>query len=119
MRLTSTVPDPAELPAYVTGGGAFVPAGVVRTNLAIFAPADGSVVSVSFSGSDGELPVLSQRQGNVPVALTTVSLDPGRSTELAVELLTAKRTASAPTLRTTPGSRELVPSIDVGCAANS
>lgn len=117
--LASAVPDPAGLPDYVTGGGVFAPEGVVRTNLAIYAPAGGSIVSVSLSGSDEELPVLSQRQADVRVALTTVSLDPGQSTELTVELLTAKQTLNAPTLRTTPGSREFVPRIDVGCAATS
>ena len=115
--LSSSVPDPAELPAYLTGGGVFTPEGVIRTNLAIYAPAGGSIVSVSLSGTDEELPVLSQRQADVPVALTTVSLDPAQSTELTVELLTAKQTVTTPTLRTTPGSREFVPSIDVGCAA--
>lgn len=115
--LTSAVPDPDGLPDYVTGGGVFTPEGVVRTNLAIYAPVGGSIVSVSLSGTEDEFPVLSQRQGDTPVALTTVSLDPARSTELVVEVLTAKQTISAPTLRTTPGSRELVPRIDVGCAA--
>jgi Protein of unknown function (DUF4012) len=115
--LASTVPDPRTLPAYLTGGGAFVPEGTIQTNLAVYGPSGGRIVGVS--GPEGEMPVLTQRQGDTPVSLVTVTLDPAESMQLELELVTGKQVGGPPTLRTTPGPRATVQTIEPGCAATS
>ncbi|TGO05801.1 Methyl-accepting chemotaxis protein [Serinibacter arcticus] len=115
--LTSAVPDLATLPAYLTGGGAFVPEGTIQTNLSVFGPSGGRILGVS--GPEGEMPVLTQRQGDSPVSLITVTLNPSESMQLELELVTGKQVDGVPTLRTTPGPRATVQTIEPGCAATS
>ena len=113
--LTSSVPDPETLPAYLTGGGAFVPEGTMRVNVALYGPPGGQIVAVG--GPEGEMPVLAQRHGDIPVSLITVTLAPSESVELDVDLVTGKQVDGPPTLRTTPGPRPADQTIEPGCAA--
>lgn len=113
--LSSQVPDVATLPAYLTGGGAFVPEGTIRTNVAVYAPAGGKVVEVV--GPGGELPVLTQRHDGLQVSQLTATLAPGEALRFEVEMLTSRHLGSAPSLRTTPGPRPDSSVVELGCAA--
>lgn len=116
VALGSRLPDPSILPSYVTGGGLFVPEGQLRSNVAIYAPAGGSVLSVTLTGDEEELPVLAQRLGQIPVAVTTVTLEPDQTAELQIEMLSARQASEPPTLRMTPGAGDLNASINGACA---
>lgn len=116
ISLTSRLPDPALLPSYVSGGGQFVRLGLLRTNVAFYAPAGGEVLSVT--SATGEQSVLAQRAGASPVALTSIDLEPGETAELVVDVLTAKQTSTPPRLRVTPGPTAGSSSIDLTCAAS-
>lgn len=113
--LNSTLPDPATLPPYVTGGGVFVENGEIRTNILLYMPAGGTLVSLGSGGV--ERPLLSQVDQGVSAYLTTVSLRPTETVTLEYEVLTSKGSVGPPGLRVTPGQRESSQSIDLGCAA--
>lgn len=115
--LTSALPDPATLPPYVTGGGAFTEPGVIRTNVLLYAPSGGTLLKVTSDGA--ERPVLTQEQQGRSAASTTVEMRPGQSVTLSYELLTAPRSAGVPQLRTTPGPRQTDPVVEAGCAGSS
>ena len=76
VTLTNTSPaNAAELPPYLTGGGAVVPEGQVKTNVLLYAPAGGRVDGVRVSG--GESGVFSQTHNGLAVVGKTVQLKPG------------------------------------------
>ncbi|PWD51932.1 hypothetical protein C8046_16050 [Serinibacter arcticus] len=114
VALRSDVPDPATLPEYVTGGGVFVPEGMTRTNVLVYAPTAGRVLT---AGSDGgETAVLSQSHDGLAVVSQTVDLMPGESRTLEYELLSGPDLRAAPHLRLTPGPRASQGVVEPGCA---
>lgn len=115
VTLTSTLPDPVSLPPYVTGGGVFAEVGVIRTNVLLYAPAGGKMLSLSANGT--ERPVFSLIDQGRSVYLTTVSLQPTESVTLQYEILTAQGSSSPPGIQVTPGPRPNPPNVDEGCAA--
>lgn len=116
VNLTSTMPDPSTLPDYVTGGGLFVDAGLIRTNVLFVSPVGGVVQSVLAGNGEDELPVLTQQLDENRAAATTVTLAPGETTTLEIEMLTGRGTGAPPSLRLTPGPRDHAQSVNLACA---
>lgn len=104
MDLTSRAPENvADLPPYVAGLGHRVPPGVARTNVAVYAPADGWIERAALSGVPTG--VASYSHDGLQVVLKTVDLSPGESTSLEVTVVTAPDQPEAARLRVTPGAR--------------
>jgi hypothetical protein len=101
VTLTNTAPaNAAELPPYLTGGGAVVPEGEVRTNVLIYAPSGGRVEDVRVSG--GEPGVFSQTHNGLAVVGRTVQLKPGERIVIDYDVLSGQRQPGHPVLRVTP-----------------
>jgi multidrug efflux pump subunit AcrA (membrane-fusion protein) len=101
VTLTNTAPaNAAELPPYLTGGGAVVPEGEVRTNVLLYAPSGGRVEEVRVSG--GEPGVFSQTHNGLAVVGRTVQLRPGERIVIDYDVLTGQRQPGHPVLRVTP-----------------
>jgi len=101
ITLANTVPpDVAALPAYVTGGGAVVPVGEVRTNVLIYAPTDGRVEGVQVEGQDPG--VTSQIHDGLAVVGRTTQLAPGASVTIHAQVTTGARFLGPLLLRSTP-----------------
>jgi hypothetical protein len=104
VQMTSTVPEDAatSLPDYVLGSGR-VPGldpGVIRTNLLVYGPLGGGVVTVR---QDGEpRPFTTHTERGRPVGLLAVDLEPGGSTTLEVDVVGPGEHRGQPTIRTTP-----------------
>jgi hypothetical protein len=98
--LTSTVPDGGTLPEYVSGSGEFVPEGVIRTNVAVYAPVGGWIESVDTEGrAEG---IASYVHAGLDVGVQTVDLDPGETETLRLTIIGG--TQPRPVLvRMTPG----------------
>lgn len=85
VRLTSTVPSPADLPPYVLGPAAgTAQAGVLRTNLSFWSPTGGRLVAVSEDGTavGGARTSLGDRE----VVVLTSTLAPGETEEYDVRV---------------------------------
>jgi hypothetical protein len=103
VRLGSTAPS-ANLPAMVSGFGDVVTPYTLRTNLMVFSPARGMVVSARRDGVDS--PIGSGSERGRAVAVAGVDLRPGQQTTIEVTLLTGVRSDAAgftPDVWTTPG----------------
>jgi hypothetical protein len=105
VTLGSTAPT-SGLPTYVSGSGQLVPPYTLRTNLMVFSPARGAIVSATRDGAS--LPLGSGTERGRAVAVTTVELKPGETTTVEVTALTAVLPPEAnggftPILWTTPG----------------
>lgn len=90
-RLESTAPADAatSLPAYVTGDGAFgVPAGTIRTNTFMYAPAGSVIYDVRVNGASTPF-ALSEHEG-LPVAALTVDLQPNEYVSVTVLAVAAE-----------------------------
>jgi hypothetical protein len=116
VTLSSKVPG-SGLPASVLGGGAGLPRGVVRTNVLVFGPADGAVVSARSGGKPLGLATGTER-GRM-VGYYTVDLAPGQTSVVDLTVLTAEipdHEAVTPRFWTTPTSTPwVVRSASVRC----
>ena len=110
VTLKSAAPADAatSLPEYVTGGALFgVPAGQVRTNVAIYAPTSGVYLGASQDGKSGS--PQTALDGKHPVAQFQTTLSPGETTTLRVEYVgPASAARTAVTAESTPGVHQLV-----------
>ena len=96
VTLTNTAPANAasSLPEYVTGGGHFgVQPGLIRTNVAIYAPKSGVFVGASQDGQSASPQTTSD--GSYPVVQFQTLLRPGQTTTLRVEFLGARNLSKA------------------------
>ncbi|HEY3438838.1 MAG TPA: DUF4012 domain-containing protein [Actinotalea sp.] len=101
VRLTSTAPAGGEgLPPYVTGTDAELPAGDLRMNVLLYAPAGGRVEGVTVS--TGEPGVTSQVHDGLAVAGRTVQISPGENVILRVDVTTGPNQTNPVEIRTTP-----------------
>jgi hypothetical protein len=101
VTLANTAPaNAADLPPYLTGGGAVVPEGEVRTNVLLYAPSRGRVEDVRVSG--GEPGVFSQTHNGLAVVGRTVQLKPGGRIVIEYDILTGQRQPGTPVLSVTP-----------------
>jgi hypothetical protein len=102
VTLTNTVSADAlaTLPASVTGGGAVVPVGEVRTTVLLYAPTDGLVEGVE--AADGEPDVTSGVHDGLSVVGRTVQLAAGQSVTIEAQVTTGARFAGPLILRSTP-----------------
>ena len=106
VTLVSTAPSDAAttLPEYVTGENyGYVEPGQQRLNILLYAPEGGAIASIA--ASDGESAFLSQVHEGLPVAARSLTLDPGGTLELEVEIFSGPGSSGDPVLRTTPGAR--------------
>lgn len=105
VTLSSTAPANAatSLPSYVTGGGDFgVQPGLIRTNVAIYAPKSGVFVGASQDGQPATPQTTSD--GSYPVVQFQTLLRPGQTTTLRVEFLGASNLSKAAvSISGTPG----------------
>ncbi|MGY4643716.1 DUF4012 domain-containing protein [Cellulomonas sp. URHB0016] len=102
LTLTSTAPaDAAGLPDYLTGRAAGIaPPGEIWTNVLVYSPAGGSVVSHEVSS--GKPGLFSQLHDGLAVAARTVKLAPGDSFTLDVEIASGPGQPGVPVVRSTP-----------------
>jgi hypothetical protein len=102
VTLTSTAPaDAAGLPDYLTGRAAGIaPPGEIWTNLMVYAPAGGAIVSHTVSA--GEPGLFSQFHDGLAVGARTVKLAPGQSFTLDLEIVSGPGQRGVPVVRTTP-----------------
>jgi hypothetical protein len=115
LELGSTAPgDAADLPPYLTGGGLLVPAGVVRTNVAVYAPEGGWVEDVWVGDEKGGF--AAYVHDGLSVVVRTVDLAPGEVARLRATLVTGPDQPEPVRVRVTPGARETnVTVVDSGC----
>jgi len=102
VRLSSRVPDRVEaLPPLLTGGGQAVPVGNIRSDVHIYAPTGGRIVS---SGSDDpDNSHVGRIHEGLMVSTHKVMLAPGQTTTLHLEIVTAADQSGPPIVRMTPG----------------
>lgn len=102
LTLTSTAPaDAAGLPAYLTGEAAGIaPPGEIWTNVLVYAPTGGSIVSHEVS--TGEPGLFSQFHDGLAVGARTVKLAPGESFTIDLDLVSGPGQQGVPVVRTTP-----------------
>jgi hypothetical protein len=101
ITLTNGAPvDVAALPAYVTGDGAVVPVGEVRTNVLVYAPTGGLVEDVQVVGEDPG--VVSRIHDGLAAVGRTTQLTPGESVVIEARVSTGLRSVGPLVLRTTP-----------------
>lgn len=102
VSLASTAPS-SGLPTYVSGTGELVAPYTLRTNLMVFSPTGGAILSASRDATP--TPVGSGAERGRAVAVSTVELRPGESTTVTVGVLTGPMGASGftPIVWTTPG----------------
>lgn len=115
LTIGSTAPG-AGLPAYVTGMGLSGDPYTSRTNVMVFSPTGGGVVSVTLNGKEVEFGTGLERERGVGVL--TVDLPPGvkRTYDIALQtgILPQKGAAISPRLWTTPGVRPWATSVSAG-----
>ncbi len=101
VRLGSTAPaDAAGLPPYLTGAGAVVSPGIIRTNMLIYAPTGGSIESSRVNSEPGA--VFAQVHDGLSVAALTTTLKPGQSTTIELDVRSGPDQRGDPTFRLTP-----------------
>ena len=89
------------LPAYVTGDGNFgVPAGLISTNVAVYAPSQGVFMEATVDGQPAGVQTATD-SGHAVVQLQT-TLSPGQSTTIKMSFLGGPTTTGAAQLETTP-----------------
>ncbi|WP_062304426.1 DUF4012 domain-containing protein [Demequina subtropica] len=99
--------DVASLPAYVSGGGVYVPAGQFQANLLVY-PATGMRTTAVSRGGVAE-PVAQDQQDGRALTIARVVLDPGESITLTYQLGASEGAVAPPAMVATPGAREAVP----------
>jgi hypothetical protein len=102
VTLTSTAPaDAAGLPDYLTGRKAGIaPPGEIWTNLMVYAPTGGAIVSNAVS--TGEAGLFAQVHDGLTVGARTVKLAPGGSFRLDLKIVSGPDQPGAPVVRSTP-----------------
>jgi Protein of unknown function (DUF4012) len=101
VTLTSKAPaDAAQLPRYLTGGGAVVTPGETRTNVLIYAPEGGGIDSHRVNSSEEGL--YSELHNGLSVGARTFTLKPGESASLDLVVRTGKGQRGTPIIRVTP-----------------
>ncbi|MBI9116192.1 DUF4012 domain-containing protein [Sanguibacter suaedae] len=101
VTLTNTAPaDAALLPPYLTGGGAVVPPGDIRTNVLLYAPEGGLVQDVRVTS--GQPGVNSQVHDGLSVVGRTTQLAPGESVTLTYDVSMADGHTGPVEVRSTP-----------------
>lgn len=84
LRNTAPADAATTLPAYVTGGGDFgVPVGVLRTNVAIYAPSSGVYITSTLDGKTAA--PQTAMDGVHPVAQFQTTLSPGKTAKIRVQ----------------------------------
>jgi hypothetical protein len=110
VRLTSAAPaDAADLPDYVTGGGAVVPHGQVRTNVLLYAPEGGRIESTRVNST--EAGAFAQLHDGLGVESRTFTLEPGQTVTVEMDVRTAPGQSGNATSRHTPTARQSGPVI--------
>lgn len=110
VRLTSAAPaGAADLPDYVTGGGAVVPRGHVRTNVLLYAPEGGRIESSRVNSA--EAGAFAQVHDGLGVESRTFTLEPGQTVTVELDVRTAPGHSGNTTLRHTPTARQNGPVI--------
>ncbi|GEA89844.1 DUF4012 domain-containing protein [Cellulomonas cellasea] len=105
VRLSSAAPaDAASLPEYVTGAGAVVPPGQVRTNVLFYAPEGGRIESSRVNSA--EVGAFAQIHDGLGVESRTFTLEPGQTVTVELDVRTAPGDANNATLRHTPTARQ-------------
>jgi hypothetical protein len=102
ITLTSTAPaNAADLPDYLTGRAAGIaPPGEIWTNVLVYAPTGGAIVSNEVS--TGEPGLFSQIHDGLAVGARTVKLAPGASFTLDLEIVSGPGQSGVPVVRSTP-----------------
>ncbi|WP_170037213.1 DUF4012 domain-containing protein [Georgenia soli] len=102
VTVTSRVPDGiASLPSLLTGGGKVVPVGNIRTDLHVYAPTGGRIVSATSDDSDASY--LTRVHDGLMVGTHRLMLEPGQMTTLEFEIETGPNQTGPPIARITPG----------------
>jgi hypothetical protein len=115
VRLGSSAPADAatSLPGYVTGDGRFgASRGSIRTNVFVYAPADGEFFSARIAGQ--ERAFTTAQDGAWSVAGLTVDLAPGEVKDVVFTFLGAVDAPQAVTLQHTPLVGEVPVDTDAG-----
>lgn len=112
VSLTSAAPADAgtSLPKYVTGGGAYgVPPGEIRTNVFVHAPKGTLFYGLSVDGQQVSFDSVDVSES---IAGVSVTIAPGKTAQIAFEMLAPKGTQRAVALQHTPMAFPLSTSID-------
>lgn len=111
LTLTSTVPTGASLPSRVAGTGE--QAGVVTTNVLLYAPEGGYVLGLSQDGEPRGM--LAQVHDGLVVGGVTVAVPPGGSTVLRARLTTGTQAVAATELAVGPTAGPVVTRVRDDC----
>nr|KEP23821.1 hypothetical protein DA06_04305 [Georgenia sp. SUBG003] len=102
VTVSSRVPEGVEtMPPLLTGGGNFVPVGSIRSDIHVYAPAGGRIVSAS--ADDPSAAYVPLFHDGLMVGTHEVVLEPGQVTTLRFEIETGPNHPGAPLARITPG----------------
>jgi len=103
-------PEVADYPPYLSGGG-WLPPGSVQTNVMVYSPLGGWIESVRLDGAESEESGFYSHEG-MDVAVTPITLAPGESQTLQLEVLTGLGQPDPAILRVTPGARSSVNAVN-------
>lgn len=104
LDIASTAPEEvSSYPDQLTGRGWLTP-GEVWTNVMVYSPAGGRIEAVRLDGSEESITGFYAHEGMV-VSVTRVTLTPGESHVLEVDVETAAGQDAPARVRTTPGAR--------------
>jgi len=112
VTLTNVAPANAGemLPAYVTGAGwSGVPAGSIKTRVAVYGAEGGLLARTSSGGAD--FPAISGTDAERPVSVFTVELAPGETKTVSVDLLNLRQHGSGMSVAVTPTLAGAVPEL--------
>ncbi|WP_447925729.1 DUF4012 domain-containing protein [Georgenia muralis] len=102
VTISSHVPTAiASLPPLLTGGGIVVPAGTIRSEISVYAPAQGRIVTATSSDPDSRS--RSHIHNGLMVGTTVVTLEPGESVDLEFTVESGAGQLGDPMARITPG----------------
>lgn len=105
IRLSSAAPkDVAALPRYIVGTAHVVPAGSVRTNVLVYAPEGGRIVSAA--SDPGPQGLFSQVHDGLAVGGRTYTIAPGGRAALHLRIETGPHEPGDVVLRSTPTARQ-------------
>ncbi|WP_341359215.1 DUF4012 domain-containing protein [Georgenia sp. M64] len=102
VTVSSQVPAEVEsLPPSLTGGGDVVPVGTIRSEISVYAPTNGRILSATSTDPDSRF--RTHIHDGLMVGTNVVTLKPGESIDLEFTLESGPRQFGEPMARITPG----------------
>lgn len=102
VTVQSQVPaNAAEFPRLLNGGGIEIPAGNIRSDINVYAPTGGRILSAT--SDDPDAVYLTNFHDELQVGTYPLMLEPGDTVALDLQIQTGPGLSGAPTVRVTPG----------------